>query len=293
MVGSLCKLCVILVASLSLGSLATAQPLDYDARFAAQFPAVGSGHRIASWELYAALSTNDLVAYAVAIDPAVAARRDELRGRAYQTEEWRAGLARDPRLRGAFDGQRRRLAGTVVYFDVNGTPPAACVHALVYVDHEFRIVLGEGNERADTLAFATVAPSCRQTMSPGFQVTAGRSYRFRCWSGQYDKTCGWRLPDMPESLKSVVESDYPKSIRLLWHWRGLGGVARVRYLDADGNGVSEHDSVLVNVPTELGLDFVDAKGRILWTANAGRTRGAGGALPHDRRLPAISLNATR
>jgi len=287
----LCKLCVLLVASLLLGRLAAAQPVDYDARFAAEFPAVVSGHGIANWDLYAALSTNDVVGYAVAIDPAAAARRDELRGRAYQTQQWRAGLVGDARLRAAFDEQRRRLAGTVVYLDANGKPPAGCAHALVYVDHEFRIVLGEGNERADTLAFATVAPSCRQTIAAGFQVTAGRSYRFRCWRGQYERTCGWGLPDMPETLKSRVESDYPKAVRLLWHWRGLGGIVRVRYLD--GNGVAEHESLVVNVPTGLGLDFVDSNGRVLWTANGARTRGASDGRPHDRRLPAISLHATR
>lgn len=136
------------------------------------------------------------------------------------------------------------------------------------MENEFRLVLGESGDGADPLSHATIAPSCPSALVPGFQITAGRSSRFKCWRTEYLTRCGWTLPDMPAALKGVVESDYPASMVLRWRWRGLGDVVHTRYADANGNRVAVKDRVAVAVPNELSLQFVDATGNILWTAPA-------------------------
>jgi hypothetical protein len=112
------------------------------------------------------------------------------------------------------------------------------------------------------------------THAAGLQITAGRSPRYRCWSGANETLCGWRLPDMPDSLKQVVESEYPESIKLRWRWRGLDGNVRVRYLDWNGNRIDEGGGITVAVPKDLELQFLDGKGQLLWTAR-GATLGRG------------------
>ena len=175
-----------------------------------------------------------------------------------------AGIKQDKRLRAAFDEQRRRIRSMVLYTDGDADTSGACRRSLTYVGSEFRLVLGARLRGADPLASATVAPSCGGDAR--FQITAGQSPRFRCWATVSDTTCGWRLPDMPDSLKQVIEDQYPASIKLRWHWRGLGGVSRIRSVDSNGSRVGEAEATDVTTPLELGLEFVDAQGRVLWTA---------------------------
>jgi hypothetical protein len=255
----------VLILLALLTPTAAAEELDYQTRFAAAFPDTG---RALDWELYAALVENDLPAWAAAIDPSVRQSFDDARGKNYQSQLLRAGLQRNPRLRGVFEEQRKRIAKTFVYAEVDGGSKEPCQRALIYMESEFRLVLGESAERDAPLAQATIAPGCPLTRPQGLQITAGRSPRYRCWSGASESRCGWRLPDMPESLKRVVESEYPGSIKLRWRWRGLGGNVRVRYLDMNGNRTAERDAVSVAVPVDLELQFVDAKGQLLWTARA-------------------------
>jgi hypothetical protein len=267
------KLTIIALSTLLCAPIAVAKeaptPIDYGARFAAKFPALAGEHQVLDWGLYSALIGGDIVQYAVQIDATAAARLEELRGKEFQIEQWQAGLRRDARLRAAFDEQRRRLSAMVLFVEGDGVVKETCSRPLVYLDKEFRLILGETNRGGDPLELATVAPSCRQAMEPGFQITAGRSSRFRCWrSAEYARTCAWRLPDMPEALKHVIESDYPGSIKLRWRWRGVGDVVHVRNTDANGNRVGERDSIAVTIPAELGLEFVDGSGKLLWTANA-------------------------
>jgi len=141
-----------------------------------------------------------------------------------------------------------------------------CRRSVVYVGNEFRLVLGARARGTDPLATATVAPSCIETHDAGFQITAGRSPRFKCWTSVNETSCGWRLPDMPDSLKQVIEDRYPSSIKLRWRWRGLGAVNRVGFVDGNGNRVADAQASDVTTPLELGLEFVDSTGRILWTA---------------------------
>jgi hypothetical protein len=287
------KLVPIVVSLLVCAPLAlateAAPKVDYAAQFAAKFPALASGeHRVADWALYSALVGNDVVQYAIHIDAGAAAHLEQLGGKQYQVEQWQAGLRSDPRLRAAFDEQRRQLTTMSLFVDSDGAANAGCPRPMVYVDKEFRLVLGESNQPGDALVMATVAPSCRQAPQSGFQLTAGRSVRFLCWSARYARTCGWRLSDMPDGLKRVIENDYPDAIKLRWRWRGTGKVVRVRYTDANGNRVSESASLPVTIPEALALDFVGASGKVLWTASDEGQR----ARPHvQRSLPAAPAPA--
>lgn len=255
--------------SVARGAAPVAGPkrVDYERAFAAAFP--GSvEHRIADWTLYAALVTGDIVTYGVKVDPSIAKRADDARGKPYQTQQVELTIKGDSRLVAAFNDQRRRIQTMVVYAGGDGFAGDKCRHPLTYVENEFRLVLGESDDGADPLSHATIAPSCPSAFAPGFQITAGRSARFKCWRTEYATQCGWALPDMPRALKDVVENRYPASISLRWRWRGLADVVHTRYADANGNRVAIHDRVGVTVPGELGLEFVDAEGQILWTAPA-------------------------
>ena len=245
---------------------AARHPVDFEAAFVAGFPAVAEEHHVADWKLYAALVDGDVVAYAARIDTAFARRLEDARGKGYQTQQVEAAIKHDPRLRAAFEEQRRRIRTMVLYSDGDGDASGACRRSVVYVGDEFRLVLGARVRGADPLASATVAPACGDAGDGHVQLTAGRSPRFRCWPSVDETRCGWRLPDMPDSLKSVIEDRYPSSIKLRWRWRGLGGVSRVRSVDADGNRVAEAQATEVTTPLELGWEFVDGEGRILWTA---------------------------
>jgi hypothetical protein len=248
------SLIVVFVLGLSLSASA-----DHDQA------AVRSGDSV-DWGRYAALVENDLPAWAAATDASVRRRVDGARGKSYQSQQLRAELLRDPRLRAAFDGERKQLATVFIYADVDGGPKEPCRRAMIYLGSEFRLILGETTERGDPLAQATIAPGCPLTHVAGLQITAGRSPRYRCWTDVSETRCGWRLPDMPDSLKRVVESEYPESIKLRWRWRGLDGNVRVRYLDANGNRLEERNAIPVAVPRDLELQFIDAKGQLLWTA---------------------------
>jgi len=185
-------------------------------------------------------------------------------GKGSQTQQVEASIKSDARLRAAFDEQRRRTRTMVLYSD--GDASGTCRRSLMYVGKEFRLVLGARAAGADALASATVAPSCVESAAVRLAITAGRSPRFKCWSSVDETTCGWRLPDMPDSLKQVIEDRYPASIKLRWRWRGLGAVSRVRFVDGNGNRVADAEASDVTTPLELGLEFVDTNGRILWTA---------------------------
>ena len=246
---------------------AAADASDHEAAFAKSFPGAGGEHQIVDWALYAALVGGDLVGYAAAIDPAVGRRLKETKGKAYQTQEVEDLVKGDKRLRASFEEQRRRIRSMVLY--VEGEAREGCRRALVYVGREFRLLLGDYGEGQDPLSTATVAPSCPQRLNPGFQITAGRSPRFKCWPGRDATTCGYRLPDMPVELKRVIENEYPRTIRLRWQWRGVAGPTRIGYVDDNGNRVARRNGIAVTVPVDLGLEFVDAGGRILWTAPPG------------------------
>ena len=267
---------VLLLAAVSLAGSASPieASVDYGAEFARNFPAVAGEYRIVDWELYAALVNGDLVSYAARIDPVVAKQRERARGKGYQMQEFETGLKQDKRLRASFDEQRHRIGSMVLYVDGNGSGMDACQPRLVYVGREFRLILGRSFSGADSLASATVAPSCPPILNPGFQITAGHSRRFKCWDGAYATTCGWRLPDMPDELKRGIEDGYPTSIKVRWRWRGLGGVTRVRYIDYNGNRVAAHNGIVVTTPVDLGLEFVDGKGQILWMAAGGSLGGS-------------------
>jgi hypothetical protein len=230
-------------------------PIDYAAQFDKSFPAVAGQHKVVDWTLYAALVNGDLLGYAARVDPAIARRRDLANGKGAQLQELTAGVQRDKRLRSAFDEQRQRIATMVLYAD---GAPDGCRRPIVLIGSEFRLVLGGSGAKGEPLASAEVAPSCPPPFEQGAPLAVGYSPRFRCWAGVNDKTCGWRLPDMPAELKRVIEEDYPGSIRVRWRWRGLGGVTQVR------------DRFSLSTPGELGLEFVDGKGRILWTAEGAR-----------------------
>jgi hypothetical protein len=257
----------------SMSSAATPPPAgqkraDYERVFVAAFPAAGSDHQITDWALYTALVTGDLVAYAQVVDPDIAKRAADAKGKPYQTQQVAVRVKGDPDLMAAFNGQRLRLRAMAVYADAGGFAGDKCQLVLTYVGSEFRLVLGEGDGRSDPLSHATIAPSCPSALAPGFQITAGRSSRFKCWPTKYVTRCGWALPDMPAELKGVVESRYPASVSLRWRWRGIKEVVRTRYTDTGGNRVSDHDSVALTVPDALSLAFVDADGHVLWTAPA-------------------------
>ena len=241
---------------------------DYELAFTRAFPASGSEHRITDWTLYTALVTGDLVTYGEKIDPSIAKRADGARGKPYQTQQVEMTIRGDARLVAAFNTQRRRIETMVLYVDGDGFADEKCRRSLTYVENEFRVVLGEGGDGADPLSHATIAPSCPSSLHAGFQITAGRSSRFKCWPTEYVTRCGWALPDMPAALKDVVESAYPASMALRWRWRGLGAVVHTRYVDANGNRVGIRGRVAVTVPGELSLEFVDADGHVLWTASA-------------------------
>jgi hypothetical protein len=243
-------------------------PVDFEAAFARTFPGSGTEHRIADWNVYAALATGDVVAYAEKIDPALAKRAEDVRGKPYQSQQLETSIKGDLPLVAAFNEQRRRIKSMVLYADGSGFKADGCQHPLVYVGKEFRLVLGESSDRSDPLSHATIAPSCPQALQSGFQITGGRSSRFMCWDTKLGAACGWRLPDMPAALKGVVESTYPKSIALRWRWRGLGGVVRTRYVDDQGNRVGARDGAALTVPVELTLEFVDEAGHVIWTAPA-------------------------
>lgn len=242
--------------------------IDYELAFAEAFPVSGSEHRIADWTLYTALVIGDLVTYGEKVDPSIAKRADGAKGKPYQTQQVEMTVKGDARLVAAFNTQRRRIQTMVLYVDGEGFATEKCRHLLTYVDNEFRLVLGESGDGADPLSHATIAPSCPSSLRPGFQLTAGRSSRFKCWPTEYVTRCGWALPDMPAALKDVVETDYPGSMALRWRWRGLGDVVHTRYVDANGNRVGIQQRVAVTVPSELSLEFVDADGHFLWTASA-------------------------
>jgi hypothetical protein len=255
--------------------------VDYEAGFARSFPLIAGGHRVLDWKVYTALVDGDVVTYAARIDPVVAKGLERTKGKPFQTQQLEEDVRGDQRLRLAFDEQRRRIRTMVLHTDGDGLGADACRHPLVYVAGEFRLVLGENPGRGDPLANATVAPSCPQTLEAGFQITAGRSRRFACWTAGSVTTCAWRLPDMPLDLKRVIESEYPSSIKARWRWRGLGSVIRVRGLDFNGNRVAERDRVALTVPLELGLEFVDGAGRVRWTAAS--TGWAAAASPRERQ----------
>ena len=243
--------------------------VDYEGSFAKRFPAVGTEHHILDWPLYTALVSGDIVTYAVRIDPANAARMETLKGKEYQIQQLEEGFKRDSRLVNAFDDHRRRLKSMIVFVDGDGVQGDACHHPLVYVADEFRLVLGQSNGGAgDPLSHATIAPGCPRVLATEFQITAGRSTRFICWTSDYVTTCGWRLPDMPAALKDVIENIYPGSVKLRWRWRGVDGTVRSRYLDGNGNRVASSKSVALAIPGQLGLEFVDQSGHVLWTAPA-------------------------
>ena len=242
--------------------------VDYELAFAEAFPETGGEHRIADWTLYTALATGDLVSYGEKVDPSIARRADAAKGKPYQTQQVELAVKGNARLVSAFSDQRRRIQAMVVYVDADGLGHDKCRHPLMYVDNEFRLLLGESGDGADPLSHATIAPGCPSALAPGFQVTAGRSSRFKCWQTEYLTRCGWALPDMPAALKGVVESRYPASMSLRWRWRGLGDVVHTRYVDANGNRVAIHDRAGVTVPGELSLEFVDADGHVVWTAPA-------------------------
>lgn len=263
------------LAMIAVGSLASAgtplagsKSVDYERAFVEAFPSTGSEHRITDWTLYTALVTGDLVTYGEKVDPSIAKRAEGAKGKPYQTQQVELTIKGDARLVAAFNDQRRRIRAMVVYVDGDGFASEKCRHLLTYVEKEFRLVLGESGEGGDPLSHATIAPSCPSALQPGFQITAGRSSRFKCWPAEYVTRCGWALPDMPAALKGVVETDYPRSLALRWRWRGLGDVVHTRYVDAHGNRVPTQDRVAVTVPGELSLEFVDADGHVLWTAPA-------------------------
>jgi len=252
--------------ALFAGSARAQQPrVDYDAAFSKKFPLERDEHPITDWPLYEALVTGDVVGYAVRVDAALALEQDRIVGRAFQIQQFESRIKQDRELVAAFEGQRKRLKSMIVS-TTGGGDDKACPHAVVYVDNEFRVVIGQTSDRADPLWRATIAPGCAQTMDSGFRVTAGRSPRFTCWPTVYTTSCGWRLPDMPVALKRIIESDYPARMTLRWHWRGLGASVRGRSLDADGNRVALGAGATVTVPLALGLDFVDQGGHVLWNA---------------------------
>lgn len=262
--------------------LADSPLIDYDASFSRSFPSSGGTpagsaqieHPIKDWPLYAALATGDVVAYAVRLDPGVAAEMEESKGRLYQTQQLESRIKADRRLATAFEGQRQRLKSMVVTTEANSGDAGACAHQLVYVSNEFRLVLGKSSEAGDPLSHATIAPSCPQRLEPGFQLTGGRSSRFTCWATDFSTLCGWRLPDMPVALKATIETTYPGQVTLRWRWRGLGAVVRTRYIDGSGNRVAANAGASVTAPVNLGLDFVGDNGQVLWSAPAGLTRAA-------------------
>ena len=266
---------LLVLATIAGGSVARAAPpaakaevVDYDLAFARAFPGSGNEHRVTDWTFYSALVAGDLVTYAEKVDPAIAKRVNDAKGKPYQTQQVKMSLKGDARLVAAFNAQRLRIRSMVLYADGGGFADEKCRHPVVYVENEFRLVLGEGNDGGDRLSHATIAPGCPSTLDRGFQFTAGRSSRFKCWSTESVTQCGWALPDMPAALKSVIETDYPGSMTLRWRWRGLGDVVHTRYVDAMGNRVASHGSVALTVPAELSLEFVNPSGRLLWTAPA-------------------------
>jgi hypothetical protein len=252
--------------------VASPRSVDYDLAFAEAFPGAGSEHQITDWTLYAALIAGDLMTYAKRVDPAIAKRSADAQGKPYQTEQVEMSVKDDARLVAAFNDQRRRIRSMVLYADGAGFADEKCGHLLTYVENEFRLVLGESDDGGDPLSHATIAPACPFTLARGFQITAGRSSRFKCWSTKFVTRCGLALPDMPAALKGVIESEYPASVALRWRWRGLGDVVHTRFMDANGNRVAAHDSVALTVPGELSPEFVDASGHVLWTAPSSAAR---------------------
>jgi hypothetical protein len=259
---------IALAGSAAVGANEVRDEVDYEASFARSFPESGGEHRIVDWELYTALVAGDVVTYASKVDASVAKELEQAKGKAYQTQQLEGRIKHDARLRAAFDAQRRRMKSMVVYADGGGIQSVDCQHALVYVGNEFRLVLGQSSEGQDPLSHATIAPACPEVFETGFQITGGRSTRFKCWRNEYVSTCGWRLPDMPPTLKQIIESIYPGSMTLRWRWRGLGGVVQTRYVDSLGNRVGARKGAFVTVPADLGLEFVDKGGRVVWTAEA-------------------------
>jgi hypothetical protein len=248
---------------------------DYEGEFSKRFPLIAGAHKVVDWELYTALVSGDIVAYAAEIDPLVAKSFGEMAGKGYQIQQLEEQIRQDKRLRAAFLEHRGRIVAMPLYADGAGPGGGGCrQQILVYVAREFRLIFGEALPGEDPLLRSTVAPRCARVGESAVQITAGRSTRFKCWTVDDVTTCGWRLPDMPAALKQVIESEYPLSINTRWRWRGVGGVRRVRYPGLYGSR-AEGDSVSLTVPVGLALEFIDGAGRLRWTADsAGWSAGA-------------------
>ncbi len=252
------------IAGARVGSAApplAGKPVDYEAAFAASFPERAGVHLVADWALYAALVAGDVVAYAARVDPAQAEARDLRRGKVYQTQLWKEGLRGDSRLGAAFADQRRRLRSMVL--SAEGDSAEGGCPRLVYRPDGFRLIVGQGAVGQNRLSHATILPTCADN-GTGFQITAARSPRFDCWAQAGETACGWRLSDMPKSLKRTIEDDFHRSIKLRWRWRGLSGVVQVPLLDENGNRSAQHGEAAI--PTDLALEFVGEAGQVLWTA---------------------------
>lgn len=240
----------------------------YENQFGRAFPLSGDTHRIVDWDYYVALASGDVVEYALHVNADLAKRAENAKGRPYQTQLLDRQIRNDSAIASTFEEQRTRLQQMMVSASAAGVSANRCDQAIAFVDNEFRLVLGEGSGSRDPLSHSVIAPECHLTPSAAFQLTAGRSRRFVCWPDNLATKCGWRLNDMPTSLKAVVEGGYPATLALRWRWRGLGTPVHTRYRDDDGNRVTAARKVTLAVPRELSLEFVDASERVIWRAVA-------------------------
>jgi hypothetical protein len=218
------------------------------------FPRAGATYVLDDWELFRAISANDVVAFARKRHAEIEAEFEDIPEGSYRAERLRDQIKQSKVYVRELSSTRARLRDAVFVAADSDT------FGLEHLGHG-RFFLYVAGGAADSTADMLV----QGRMHDDFTMATMRHYRKRL--DQEGPLWGLDLVGMPNSVKEGIEEKLDHGWTLRWRWKGLAVPRSSWILELDAYGRLHRAPVSIYALGELSIDLLDEAGVILWTVD--------------------------
>ena len=220
------------------------------------FSRSGAAFTVDNWDLFGAISANDVVEFARIRHPEAAAALEDAPEGSYVAERARDRIRGNKAYRREFSSAREMLRDAVF------VAPDSKTFGLEHLGQGrfFLYVAGGSSD-----PFSDILLQGRMTVHDAFTMATMKHFRKRT-DGE-GPTWGIDLLGMPQSLKERIEENFDQGWKLRWRWKGLGVRRSSWTIDLDRNGTIRRVPASVFTLNTLSIDILDDTGAVLWTVN--------------------------
>jgi hypothetical protein len=217
------------------------------------FSRAGGAYRVDNWDLFQAVSANDVVAFARNRYPEVDEALENVDDGSYAAERLRDQIRRNKVYRRELSTTRSALR------DADFMAPDDDTFGLEHLGRGkfFLFVAGGSSD-----PFSDVLIQGRMKFHDRFTMATMK--RYRKLLGPDGVIWGLELLGLPESVRDRIEENFDEAWKLRWRWKGLGRLRSSWTLDSGSDRRPGRLPSSIYTLRSLALEIVDGDGATLW-----------------------------